>query len=75
MIHHDLTLGKQPSAPIRIGIVGATPERGWAAMAHIPAIRTVPSLTSRRWPLGTNDLRVSQPKLSVRHSGSTTPPR
>jgi len=45
MIHHDLTLGKQPSAPIRIGIVGATPERGWAAMAHIPAIRTVPSLT------------------------------
>ncbi len=31
-------------AKIRIGIVGATPERGWAAMAHIPAIRAVPSL-------------------------------
>ena len=33
------------AAKIRVGIVGATPERGWAAMAHIPAIRSVPSLT------------------------------
>ncbi|GAB7534591.1 Gfo/Idh/MocA family protein [Burkholderia sp. 3C] len=36
---------QHPIANIRIGIVGASPERGWAAMAHVPALRTVPSMT------------------------------
>ncbi|MCO5974559.1 Gfo/Idh/MocA family protein [Actinoallomurus soli] len=27
---------------IRVGIVGASPERGWAADAHIPALRALP---------------------------------
>ena len=30
------------SKPIGVGIVGANPERGWAHMAHIPALRTMP---------------------------------
>ena len=32
---------------IRIGLIGATPGRGWAGMAHVPAIRAVPGLTLR----------------------------
>lgn len=27
---------------IRVGIVGAAPERGWAARAHVPALRALP---------------------------------
>ncbi|MCJ2071330.1 Gfo/Idh/MocA family oxidoreductase [Methylobacterium sp. J-030] len=30
---------------IRIGIVGATPRRGWAGSAHVPALQAIPSLT------------------------------
>lgn len=30
---------------LRIGVIGATPDRGWAGMAHVPAIHGVPSLT------------------------------
>lgn len=29
---------------IRVGVIGANPERGWAARAHIPALRAVPGL-------------------------------
>ncbi|MFD8540681.1 Gfo/Idh/MocA family protein [Streptomyces rubrogriseus] len=28
--------------PIRIGVVGASPDRGWAADAHLPALRHLP---------------------------------
>jgi predicted dehydrogenase len=28
--------------PIRVGIIGANPDRGWAAQAHIPALRSLP---------------------------------
>lgn len=31
------------SAPIRVGIVGVNAERGWAADAHIPALRALPA--------------------------------
>lgn len=31
------------SAPIRVGIVGVNAHRGWAAEAHIPALRSLPS--------------------------------
>src|SRR3954463_11627432 len=27
---------------IRLGIIGANPDRGWAAQAHIPALRSLP---------------------------------
>ncbi|WP_213769098.1 Gfo/Idh/MocA family oxidoreductase [Caballeronia sp. dw_19] len=29
-------------SPIRVGIVGVHPEKGWAAVAHIPALRLLP---------------------------------
>ncbi len=28
--------------PIRVGIIGAAPDRGWAANAHIPALKALP---------------------------------
>jgi predicted dehydrogenase len=30
------------SDKIRVGIIGASPDRGWAATAHIPALRSLP---------------------------------
>lgn len=30
------------SDKIRVGIIGASPDRGWAAVAHIPALRSLP---------------------------------
>ena len=30
------------TAPIRVGLIGASPDRGWAANAHIPALRAMP---------------------------------
>ena len=27
---------------IRVGIIGANPDRGWAAQAHIPALQSLP---------------------------------
>lgn len=32
---------------IGVGIIGATPERGWAATTHIPALRTLPEYQLR----------------------------
>ncbi len=28
---------------IRVGIIGANPDRGWAAQAHIPALKSLPN--------------------------------
>jgi predicted dehydrogenase len=36
--------GRTGARGVRIGIIGATPKRGWAGMAHVPAIQAVPSL-------------------------------
>jgi predicted dehydrogenase len=36
---------EDPSRIVRIGLIGATPGRGWAGMAHVPAIRATPGLT------------------------------
>jgi predicted dehydrogenase len=30
------------NAPLRVGLVGANPERGWAKDAHVPALRVLP---------------------------------
>src|SRR5437879_11255776 len=40
---------------IRVGIIGANPDRGWAAQAHIPALRSlsddfeITALSTSRW--------------------------
>ena len=31
------------TARIRVGIIGANPDRGWAAQAHIPALKSLPN--------------------------------
>lgn len=28
-------------APIRVGIIGVHPDRGWASTAHVPALRSL----------------------------------
>src|SRR6059036_1976324 len=33
--------GKDGAKRIRVGIIGANPDRGWAAQAHIPALRSL----------------------------------
>jgi predicted dehydrogenase len=35
-------MGKSATERIRVGIIGANPDRGWAAQAHIPALRSLP---------------------------------
>src|SRR6058998_2495463 len=35
------TAGKNGDKRIRVGIIGANPDRGWAAEAHIPALRSL----------------------------------
>ena len=34
-----------PAAPVRVGIVGASPTRGWALSAHLPALAGLPGFT------------------------------
>src|SRR5258706_1916334 len=34
--------GKSGARRIRVGIIGANPDRGWAAQAHIPALKSLP---------------------------------
>jgi predicted dehydrogenase len=35
-------VSKQGPERIRVGIIGANPDRGWAAQAHLPALRSLP---------------------------------
>src|SRR5207245_5093283 len=35
------TTGDKRAKRIRVGIIGANPDRGWAAQAHIPALRSM----------------------------------
>src|SRR5438067_7473740 len=37
-----IAMSKGGATRIRVGIIGANPERGWAAQAHIPALRSLP---------------------------------
>jgi predicted dehydrogenase len=32
-------------APMRVGIIGATPARGWGTLAHVPALAALPEFT------------------------------
>src|SRR5437016_14336514 len=34
-------MSKTNTKRIRVGIIGANPDRGWAAQAHIPALRSL----------------------------------
>jgi predicted dehydrogenase len=36
-----------PEAPLGVGIIGVSPMRGWAATAHIPALRALPNYELR----------------------------
>src|SRR3982075_1352903 len=36
-----------PGSPLGVGIIGVSPVRGWAATAHIPALRALPSYEIR----------------------------
>ena len=36
-----ITMSKSENKRIRVGIIGASPDRGWAAQAHIPALKTL----------------------------------
>jgi predicted dehydrogenase len=35
------TIGPQSQPPIRIGVIGATPARGWGTAAHLPALQAL----------------------------------
>jgi predicted dehydrogenase len=55
--------------PIRVGIIGATPDRGWAATAHIPSLQALPAFaltavsTSRR-----DSADAAAAKFGARHA-------
>jgi len=36
-----------PESPLGVGIIGVSPDRGWAATAHIPALRALPNYELR----------------------------
>src|SRR5258708_16216618 len=36
-----------PESRLGVGIIGVSPERGWAAIAHIPALRALPNYEIR----------------------------
>ncbi len=35
------TVGSQSRTPIRVGVIGASPSRGWGTAAHLPALRAL----------------------------------
>jgi predicted dehydrogenase len=39
--------GLTPESTLGVGIVGISPVRGWAATAHIPALRALPNYEIR----------------------------
>src|SRR5438034_4008150 len=43
----ECTLATQIGSRLGVGIIGVSPVRGWAATAHIPALRALPNYESR----------------------------
>src|SRR5437879_12578649 len=39
--HMKTAMSKGGTKRIRVGIIGANPDRGWAAQAHIPALKSL----------------------------------
>jgi predicted dehydrogenase len=42
-----------PESTLGVGIIGVSPVRGWAATAHIPALRALPNYEIRALSAGT----------------------
>src|SRR3989442_12738130 len=40
-LKENMKVGKAGAKRIRVGIIGANPDRGWAAQAHIPALKSL----------------------------------
>src|SRR6202521_154494 len=53
VLNREITLGRitsaraMPEPTLRVGIIGVSPIRGWAAIAHIPALRALPNYEIR----------------------------
>src|SRR5205823_9563568 len=43
----ESTMGSQIESTLGVGIIGVSPARGWAATAHIPALRALPNYEIR----------------------------
>lgn len=59
--------------PIRVGIIGVHPDRGWASTAHVPALRDLPQF--RLSALSHNRIevaRVAAQKFGVDYAVSST---
>ncbi|MER8700237.1 Gfo/Idh/MocA family oxidoreductase [Mesorhizobium sp. M1273] len=52
-------MGKMGASRIRVGIIGANPDRGWAAEAHIPALKSL-----------SNDFEITALSTSRRESAN-----
>src|SRR5436853_5534172 len=66
--------GKGGAKRIRVGIIGANPDRGWAAQAHIPALTSLPDdfaitalSTSRRESAAAAGKRFGVPRAFDNH--------
>src|SRR5437763_17223657 len=57
-------MSKGTARRIRVGIIGANPDRGWAAEAHIPALKSL-----------SNDFEVTALSTSRRESADTASTR
>lgn len=60
-------------APIRVGIIGVHPDRGWASTAHVPALRDLPqfrlsAFSHRRIEMA----KASAEKFGIDHAVSST---
>jgi predicted dehydrogenase len=71
----------QPSKRIRVGIIGANPDRGWAAQAHIPALKSLSDdfeitalSTSRRESADAAGKRFSVPAAYDNHEDLVNDP-
>ena len=51
-----------PESRLGVGIVGVSPVRGWAATAHIPALRALPNYQIRA--LSTHNAESARAKCS-----------
>src|SRR5438552_9350755 len=58
------TMSKNGDKRIRVGIIGANPDRGWAAQAHIPALKSLP-----------NDFEITALSTSRRESAAAASKR
>jgi predicted dehydrogenase len=53
-----------PESTLGVGIVGVSPVRGWAATAHIPALRALPDYEIRALSTTTRNPRTPQANCS-----------